>query len=127
MKRLAIKFSSLSLICLLSLLAARTSGSNAANSSNWAQWRGPDSQGVSGDTNLPVEWSETKNVMWKTALPGRGFSQPIIWGKKVFLTTDIEGGPEPTGYKPPKRVIGGTEFKHPDWDGVNKLHTFKTL
>ncbi|HEX5083132.1 MAG TPA: PQQ-binding-like beta-propeller repeat protein [Blastocatellia bacterium] len=100
---------------------------SAAPSSNWPQWRGPDSQGVSNEKNLPTEWSETKNVLWKTALPGRGFSQPVIWGKRVFLTTDVEGGPEPTGYKPPKRVIGGTEFKHPDWDGVNKLHTFKTL
>jgi outer membrane protein assembly factor BamB len=102
-------------------------GPSAAPNSNWPQWRGPDSQGISNEKNLPTEWSETKNVLWKTALPGRGFSQPIIWGRKVFLTTDIEGGPEPTGYKPPKRVIGEKEFKHPDWDGADKLHTFKTL
>jgi outer membrane protein assembly factor BamB len=127
MKRLAIRLSSLSFICLLSLLAAQTSSSDAANSSNWPQWRGPDAQGVSSDKNLPTEWSETKNVLWKAAIPGKGFSQPIIWGKKVFLTTDIEGGPEPTGYKPPKRIISDKEFKHPDWDGVDKLHTFKTL
>jgi hypothetical protein len=74
-------------------------GPSAAPNSNWPQWRGPDSQGISNEKNLPTEWSETKNVLWKTALPGRGFSQPIIWGRKVFLTTDIEGGPEPTGYK----------------------------
>jgi len=127
MKGLAIRLSSLSFICLLSLLAAQTSSSDAANSSNWPQWRGPDAQGVSNDKNPPTEWNVTKNVLWKAAIPGKGFSQPIIWGKKVFLTTDIEGGPEPTGYKPPKRIIGDKEFTHPDWDGVDKLHTFKTL
>src|SRR5262245_47402754 len=125
MKGLAIKFSSLSFICLLSFLVTQTSSSKAANSSNWPQWRGPDSQGVSNDKNLSTEWSETKNVLWKTALPGKGFSQPIIWGKKVFLTTDIEGGPEPTGYKPPKRMLGEREFTHPEWDGVNKLTRLK--
>src|SRR5262249_26810710 len=78
---------------------------SAAPVSNWPQWRGPDAQGVSNEKNLPTEWSETKNVLWKTDLPGQGFSQPIIWDKKVFLTADVEGGPEPTGYKPPKRII----------------------
>jgi outer membrane protein assembly factor BamB len=123
MKRFAIKLSSLSFICLLSLLAAQTSSSDAANSSNWPQWRGPDAQGVSNDKNLPTEWNEKKNVLWKAAIPGKGFSQPIIWGKKVFLTTDIEGGPESTGYKPPKRIIGDKEFTHPDWDGKDSFMT----
>src|SRR5262249_31708392 len=117
MKQLAIKLSSLSFVCLLSLLAAQTSSSDAANSSNWPQWRGPDAQGVSNDKNLPAEWSETKNVLWKTAIPGKGFSQPIIWGKKVFLTTDIERGPEATGYKTPKRIIGENDVTQLDSDG----------
>jgi outer membrane protein assembly factor BamB len=119
---------SASALCLIALVAFKpfsTAATTAAT--NWPQWRGPDSQGVSNDKNLPTEWSETKNLLWKTAIPGKGFSQPIIWGKKVFLTTDIEGGPEPTGYKPPKRLIGEKEFTHPEWDGVDKLHTFKTL
>src|SRR5215510_4395902 len=127
MKRLAIKLSSLSFVCLLSLLAAQTSSSDAANSSNWPQWRGPDAQGVSNDKNLPTEWGETKNVLWKAAIPGKGFSQPIIWDKKVFLTTDIEGGPAPDTHKAPTHFYAGKEFRHPDWDGVDKLHTFKTL
>ena len=67
----------------------------AGSGSNWAQWRGPDSQGISNEKNLPTEWSETKNVLWKTPIPGLGFSSPIIWEKKVFLTTAIEGGPPP--------------------------------
>jgi outer membrane protein assembly factor BamB len=97
------------------------------NPGNWPQWRGPDSQGVSAEKNLPTEWSENKNVQWKTAIPGNGFSQPIIWDKKVFLTTAIEGAAAPADHKPLKRVMGDKEFKHPDWVGYDKLHTFKVM
>ena len=70
-------------LCLIVEVAFKPFSTAAAlASTNWPQWRGPDSQGVSNDKNLPTEWSETKNVLWKTALPGKGFSQPIIWGKK---------------------------------------------
>lgn len=100
---------------------------DAAAGSNWPQWRGPDSQGVSPEKNLPTEWSETKNVVWKTPIPGRGFSQPIIWGKRVFLTTAIETGQAPAEHKPPKHMVGEREFTHPEWYGVDKLHTFKVL
>lgn len=113
--------------CLLAFAAMQLFNTNAKTSSNWAQWRGPDSQGVSDEKNLPTEWSETKNVLWKAELPGKGFSQPIIWGDKVFLTTDVEGGPAPESHKPPKHMLGDKEYKHPDWDSVDKLHTFKTL
>lgn len=113
-------------VCALAQFPAREIKAKPA-SSNWAQWRGPDAQGVSTDKNLPSEWSATKNVLWKTPLPGRGFSQPIIWGNRVFLTTDIEGGPAPATHKAPKHMLGDKEFTHPEWDGVNKLHTFKTL
>lgn len=102
-------------------------GKGAGNESNWPQWRGPDSQGISRDQGLPTTWGEGKNIVWKTALPGHGFSQPVIWGKRIFLTADIEGGPAPADHKPPKRVIGGKEFTHPEWSGADKLHTFKTL
>src|SRR5215813_8201646 len=120
MKRLAIKLSFFSFICLLSLLAAKISSGDAANSSNWPQWRGPDSQGVSNDKNLPTEWRATKNVLWKTAIPGRGNSQPIIWDNRGCVTADIEGGPAPDTHKPPTHLVGGKEFKHPDWDGVSR-------
>ncbi len=127
MTRLIFKFSLVLCLCLLALPAGRLIGSNAATSSNWPQWRGPDSQGISTEKNLPTEWSDTKNVLWKTPLPGRGYSQPVIWGNRVFLTTDVEGGPAPATHKPPVHMLGKDEFKHPDWTGVDKLHTFKVL
>ena len=58
-------------------------GGTTANGSgpNWPQWRGPSSQGISTDKGLPSEWSGTKNIQWKTPIPGRGHSSPIVWGR----------------------------------------------
>lgn len=57
---------------------------------NWPQWRGPQGTGVSPESNLPLEWSPTKNVRWKAKLPERGNSTPIVWGDKIFVTQSIE-------------------------------------
>ena len=59
---------------------------------DWPQFRGPSGQGVSSETNLPLTWSETKNVRWKTAIPGRGWSSPVIQGDRIWLTTATEDG-----------------------------------
>ena len=53
----------------------------------WGQWRGPLATGVAPKSNPPVEWSETKNIRWKTELPGLGHSSPVVWGGLVFVTT----------------------------------------
>ena len=75
-------------------------GVTRGKESNWPQWRGPESQGVSAERELPSTWDETRNIRWKTPLPGTGFSQPVIWGNYVFLTADVEGGPAPAGHAP---------------------------
>ena len=59
----------------------------AGHSENWHQWRGPLMTGVSPNGTPPLEWSETKNVTWKVAIPGRGHSTPIIWGNQIFILT----------------------------------------
>lgn len=58
----------------------------------WPQWRGPLGTGAAPQSNPPVEWSETKNVRWKVALPGKGHSTPIVWGERIFLTTAVPYG-----------------------------------
>ena len=58
---------------------------------NWPAWRG-DGSGISTDTNLPVTWSATNNVVWRTPLPGEGSSSPIVWDRRVFLTASTDGG-----------------------------------
>jgi outer membrane protein assembly factor BamB len=55
---------------------------------NWPQWRGPDRDGISHETNLPATWSMTKNLAWTAPLPGMGGSTPIVWGDRIFLTTE---------------------------------------
>src|SRR5687768_6570810 len=68
-----------------------------ANTDHWPEWRGPYRNGMArGDA--PTTWSDTRNIKWKTEIPGRGFSTPVIWGNKVFLTTAVQTGkaPEPT-------------------------------
>src|SRR5262245_36532712 len=57
---------------------------------NWPAWRGPQASGVSTDRNLPVKWSVTENVRWKTPLPEPGNSTPIIWGNRIFITQAID-------------------------------------
>ena len=59
---------------------------------DWPQFRGPTGQGISDERNLPVTWSETQNVRWKVAIPGRGWSSPVIQGDRIWLTTATEEG-----------------------------------
>jgi outer membrane protein assembly factor BamB len=63
-----------------------------AAAENWPQFRGPTSQGHSNETNLPLKWSATENIAWKTPIPGESWSSPIVWGDRVFLTTATDGG-----------------------------------
>ena len=53
----------------------------------WPQFRGPEGQGHSPDQNVPLEWSETKNIVWKTPVPGLGWSSPVVAGGRVWLTS----------------------------------------
>ena len=73
----------------LLLLAAITA---TARAENWPRFRGPTGQGVSAERNVPVRWTDTKNVAWKTPIPGHGWSSPIVWEDRVFLTYASEDG-----------------------------------
>ena len=56
---------------------------------DWKQWRGPTGQGHA-NAKLPTEWSETKNVMWRTPVPGKGWSSPVVEGNQIWMTTAFE-------------------------------------
>ena len=114
-------------VCFLALsssLAPRVCASDAET--NWSQWRGPNGSGISTEKNLPTEWSETNNVQWKTEIPGRGHSSPIIWGKRIFLTTSIEG-PIIPGAKAVTHIRRGQVYRHPDSVGGDHSYTIKVL
>ena len=73
-------FSSICSIFIIGFLA------QTALADDWPQFRGPDSLGVSQAKNLPVTWSDTENLVWKTAMPGSGSSSPIALGGRLYVT-----------------------------------------
>ncbi len=77
----------------------------------WPQWRGPLMTGVAPTAAPPVEWSETKNVRWKVAIPGKGSSTPVVWGDRIFVLSAVPTGePKPipaTAILPPRPGPGG--------------------
>jgi outer membrane protein assembly factor BamB len=67
------------------LFVALPSGS----AENWPAWRGPRLDGTSRETEFPVHWSATSNVVWKTELPGAGHASPIVWEDRVFTVAAL--------------------------------------
>jgi outer membrane protein assembly factor BamB len=63
-----------------------------ATAADWYQFRGPTGQGIAESKNLPTEWSPERNVAWRTAVPGLGWSSPVIVAGKVFITTAVPSG-----------------------------------
>jgi outer membrane protein assembly factor BamB len=111
--------------CLLSAGFAAASVAPLA-ALNWPQWRGPAGQGVSDETALPQAWTPATRIGWKTAIPGRGHSAPVVWGNRLFLTTAIEGDVVP-GHTAPAHMDGGKPFLHPDSVGVERRNTLKVI
>ena len=104
-------------------------GAVCLRGADWPQWRGPGSAGVSAERGLPLDWTATQNVAWKTALPGRGHSSPIVWGKRIFLTTAIEGEVLP-GAAAPTHYLDVTKERKarlPEGFGADRRQTLKVL
>ncbi|MEK7996608.1 MAG: PQQ-binding-like beta-propeller repeat protein, partial [Planctomycetota bacterium] len=78
---------------------------------NWPGFRGP-SAGVVEDGILPDTWSATENVVWKTEIPGRAWSSPVVWGERIFLTSAVSEGDD----EMPKKglYLGGNREKPSD-------------
>ena len=68
---------------LLALIAC------TVHAEDWPEFRGPTGQGHSAERGLPLEWSESRNVIWKTPVPGLGWSTPVVAGGRVWLTTAV--------------------------------------
>lgn len=113
---------------------ARTAPATQTNAAqaNWAQWRGPFANGMAA-TDAPTQWSDTQNIKWKAAIPGRGHSTPVIWGDKIFLTTAIPNAtastpapaPEPAG--PPPGGRRGPGGRGPGGGAVVVEHKFVVM
>jgi outer membrane protein assembly factor BamB len=103
-------------ICVLS---SSLNATGEAVEAKWPAWRGADGTGVIESGNPPIQWSEVKNIKWKTALPGEGQSTPIIWGNKIFLQTA-----EPVGVDDGEI---GSAYGGPPSKNVNVPYKFKVL
>ena len=66
--------------------------SASASENEWPEFRGPTGQGTSQATKVPVQWSATENIVWKVAVPGRGWSSPVLSNGRLYLTTAIGEG-----------------------------------
>src|ERR1035438_7130152 len=111
---------------LLLTLFGSPAASPASAAEDWPGWRGPTQNGISPLKDLPLTWSDTDNVAWKTALPGKGLSSPVISGKRVFLTADVIGAPV-EGFVAPKHKLRGNLFRNPDSVPANNKHALHVL
>lgn len=87
-------------ICAGFLMAECLGMAFAGDGNEWPQFRGPGGSGIAQDpqkSGIPTEWDMTNNVAWRTDVPGLGWSSPIVWGNRVFLTTavDAQGTEQP--------------------------------
>lgn len=87
MKRICVALGSAVLVLVFVAFVQAQNSTQA----HWPQWRGPFFNGLArGDA--PTDWNDTKNIKWKASIPGRGFSTPVVWGDRIFLTTAVPTG-----------------------------------
>ena len=71
------------------ILSAALVVATTALAADWPQFRGPNADGNYTGPKLPTEWGVDKNVVWKAPIPGKGWSSPIVWKGKIYLTTAV--------------------------------------
>ncbi len=110
----------LSVLCVLSglILAFQTSSDIEKN---WPEWRGPYGNGIAANGVFPLEWSETNNIKWKIAIPGKGHSTPIIWEDQIFISTAVETDKEG---KPEVQEEGAQQGRGMPTTRSTKIHKF---
>src|SRR5438552_1890921 len=79
---------------IVSVALALLAVTGVSATDQWPQFRGPYAGAMPDDPALPDRWSETENVVWKTAIPGLGWSSPVVWDDHIFLTSAISTGKE---------------------------------
>jgi len=100
--------------CIAAVFGISFVVTSAISADDWTRFRGSDGNSIAGGSKHPVEWSEDSNVAWKVKIPGRGWSQPIVTGDTVFVTTAVTENEEkprrfdgvvPAGAKDPTNDI----------------------
>jgi outer membrane protein assembly factor BamB len=87
------------LICIPAMIVM----SSCSQKENWPQFRGPDGNMIAAGRNLPGEWGPDKNIKWTYEIKGTGWSSPVVWGNRVFITSTF---PEKVAPAPPMGTGG---------------------
>ncbi len=114
-------------LCIVLMLAVCATAGFVQAQENWPHWRGPYHNGMSDAKSLPMKWSLTENIVWKTPLPSWSAATPIIWGDHVFITSPSksEPKPEPSAQKAPEQKQQQSRRRRPSLDpGGPKLFLF---
>ena len=77
-----------------------------AQAEDWPQFRGPTGQGHATERGLPLEWNETNNIIWKSPVPGLGWSSPTVANGRIWLTTVVESKDYRHGTEAAPRLCG---------------------
>ena len=100
---------------------------------DWPQFRGPTGQGLSDATGVPTEWGTSRNVAWSVAVPGRGWSSPVVAGGRVYLTTSVGGASGPITLHAlcldmaDGKTLWDTEIFRPDEAAAREMHGKNSL
>src|SRR5271154_7216922 len=78
-------------LALLLVVALRGAFAIAGDAGDWPQWRGPSWNGIARG-EAPLRWSDTDHIKWRSDIPGRGHSSPVIWGDRIFFTPSVPSG-----------------------------------
>lgn len=92
MQTITFAFIVLPLIGCVAAAADNTWAKQQGDQGNWPDWRGPTGDGRSDATDLPLNWSESENIVWKTRIHDLGYSTPVVWGDQVWVTTATKDG-----------------------------------
>lgn len=85
------RFAKIGSVCVgtVILLSSIATSADEPKSTDWPRWRGPNANGVANNRSLPTRWSKTENIRWSAKLPGWGTSSPVVYGNRVFVTSQL--------------------------------------
>ena len=110
------------IICSLSIINAKSQAVVSIYDGNWPAWRGLYNSGAVAAGNTPTEFNETKNIKWKTEIPGKGHATPIVWGDQIIVQTAVS-----TGKKPEKADTAATKSNPMSPTQAEFLYQFKVI
>jgi outer membrane protein assembly factor BamB len=92
---------------MMALMLA-VAGAATMHAQNWPRFRGATNGVAADDARLPDRWSTTENVAWRTEIPGRGWSSPVVWGDHVFIVTAVDLAKPVDQFRPVREYIAGS-------------------